>query len=110
MLGRFGTPDPMTENPFSTQGWNRYAYVGNSPLNFTDPSGYCFMGGFWQPIFKAIGKCFREGWRALVQSAATMDGDLRTGGADMTRITTHHALCVNEAVRASNVADDGGLC
>ena len=49
LLARFGTPDPMTENPFSTQGWNRYSYVGNSPVNFTDPSGYCFMGCFWQP-------------------------------------------------------------
>ena len=60
MLGRFGTPDPMTENPFSTQGWNRYSYVGNSPLNFTDPSGYCFMGCFWQKPFKALGKLFRQ--------------------------------------------------
>jgi RHS repeat-associated protein len=32
LLGRFGTPDPMTENPFSTQGWNRYSYVGNPGL------------------------------------------------------------------------------
>ena len=39
LLGRFGTADPTTENPFSTQGWNRYSYVCNSPLNFTDPSG-----------------------------------------------------------------------
>lgn len=54
LLARFGTPDPMTENPFSTQGWNRYSYVGNSPVNFTDPSGYCFLGCFWKPIFKAI--------------------------------------------------------
>ena len=60
MLGRFGTPDPMTENPFSTQGWNRYSYVGNSPLNFTDPSGYCFMGCFWQKPFKALGKLLRK--------------------------------------------------
>ena len=60
MLGRFGTPDPMTENPFSTQGWNRYSYVGNSPLNFTDPSGYCFMGCFWQKPFKALGKLLRR--------------------------------------------------
>ena len=60
MLGRFGTPDPMTENPFSTQGWNRYSYVGNSPLNFTDPSGYCFLGCFWQKPFKALGKLLRR--------------------------------------------------
>ena len=60
LLGRFGTPDPMTENPFSTQGWNRYSYVGNSPLNFIDPSGYCFAGCFWQKPFKALGKLFRN--------------------------------------------------
>ena len=70
LLARFGTADPMTESPFSTQGWNRYSYVGNSPLNFTDPSGYCFMGCFWKPIFKAIGNFFRENWRSLVQIAA----------------------------------------
>jgi RHS repeat-associated protein len=60
LLGRFGTPDPMTENPFSTQGWNRYSYVGNSPLNFADPSGYCFMGCFWQKPFKALGKLLNK--------------------------------------------------
>src|SRR5262245_13859075 len=78
LLARFGTPDPMTENPFSTQGWNRYTYVGNSPVNFTDPSGYCFLGCFWKPIFNAIGNAFREvakfirqNFVAIVQVAAT---------------------------------------
>jgi len=60
----------MTESPFSTQGWNRYSYVGNSPLNFTDPSGYCFMSCFWKPIFKAIGNFLRQNWGSLVQLAA----------------------------------------
>ena len=60
LLGRFGTPDPTTESPFSTQGWNRYSYVGNSPLNFTDPSGYCFAGCFWQGPFKALGGLLRR--------------------------------------------------
>jgi hypothetical protein len=61
----------MTEDPYSTQGWNRYAYVGNSPLNFTDPSGYCFLGCFWKPLFKAIGKFFQKTFAAIVQVAAT---------------------------------------
>jgi RHS repeat-associated protein len=60
LIGRFGTPDPMTESPFSTQGWNRYSYVGNSPLNFTDPSGYCFAGCAWQAPFKAAGKLLNK--------------------------------------------------
>lgn len=59
LLARFATPDPMTENAFSTQGWNRYSYVGNSPVNFTDPSGYCFLGCFWKPIFKAVDTAVR---------------------------------------------------
>jgi RHS repeat-associated protein len=71
LLARFGTPDPMTEDPFSKQGWNRYAYVGNSPVNFTDPSGYCFMGCFWKPIFKAIGNFFQKNFAAILQVAAT---------------------------------------
>jgi RHS repeat-associated protein len=60
LVARFGSPDPMTEAPYSTQGWNRYSYVGNSPVNFTDPSGYCFMGCFWQPMFRLLGDVFRQ--------------------------------------------------
>jgi hypothetical protein len=70
LLARFGTADPTTEAPFSTQNWNRYSYVGNSPLNFTDPSGYCFMGCFWKPVFSAIGSFVRHNWGSLVQIAA----------------------------------------
>jgi RHS repeat-associated protein len=42
MLGRFMTPDPAglaAVNPNDPQTWNQYAYVGNSPLGATDPSG-----------------------------------------------------------------------
>lgn len=60
IIGRFGSADPITEAPFTTQGWNRYAYVGNSPVNFTDPSGYCFLGCFWKKIGKALGKLLRK--------------------------------------------------
>ena len=39
-LGRFLSPDPLLQNPSSTQGHNRYSYVLNNPLIYTDPTGY----------------------------------------------------------------------
>ncbi len=39
-LGRFLSPDPLVQAPGNSQSWNRYSYVFNSPLSYTDPSGY----------------------------------------------------------------------
>ncbi|MGB9748079.1 MAG: RHS repeat domain-containing protein, partial [Bacteroidales bacterium] len=39
-LGRFLSPDIVVQNPASTQDYNRYSYVLNNPLKYTDPSGY----------------------------------------------------------------------
>ncbi|MDM3871858.1 RHS repeat-associated core domain-containing protein [Porticoccus sp. W117] len=39
-LGRFLSPDPIVQAPSNSQSWNRYTYTFNSPLSFTDPSGY----------------------------------------------------------------------
>jgi RHS repeat-associated protein len=30
-LARFTSPDTVIEDPYNTQGWNRYTYVGNEP-------------------------------------------------------------------------------
>ena len=38
-LGRFLSPDNYVQEPFNTQSYNRYGYVFNNPLMFTDPSG-----------------------------------------------------------------------
>ncbi len=40
VMARFLSPDPMTQNPGNLQHYNRYAYVLNNPLKYTDPSGY----------------------------------------------------------------------
>jgi hypothetical protein len=39
LLMRFIQPDSMVPSPANPQGFNRYTYVGNSPINFSDPSG-----------------------------------------------------------------------
>jgi len=36
-LGRFAQADDVLDNPVT--GWDRYSYVQNNPLRFTDPSG-----------------------------------------------------------------------
>ncbi len=39
--GRFTSPDPLmaSARPTNPQSWNRYSYVGNKPMTFSDPSG-----------------------------------------------------------------------
>jgi RHS repeat-associated protein len=44
-IGRFAQPDTLVPGAANPQNFNRYTYVLNSPINFTDPSGYFCEGG-----------------------------------------------------------------
>ena len=44
IVGRFLSADPLMQFAHHTQGYNRYTYVLNNPLSFTDPSGYFLSG------------------------------------------------------------------
>ncbi|MBK8252958.1 MAG: RHS repeat-associated core domain-containing protein [Polyangiaceae bacterium] len=37
---RFLSTDPLISDPFFGQSYNRYSYVVNNPLRYTDPTGY----------------------------------------------------------------------
>ncbi|MDW8101216.1 MAG: RHS repeat-associated core domain-containing protein [Anaerolineae bacterium] len=39
-LGRFLQPDPLVPEPGNPQALNRYSYVLNNPIKYTDPSGH----------------------------------------------------------------------
>ncbi len=55
VVGRFLSADPTMQFPHASQGYNRYSYVLNNPLKYTDPSGY--------GIFSKIGKFFKKLWK-----------------------------------------------
>gem|GEM_PF-2989017 len=42
-LHRFLMPDNYVQDPYNTQNFNRYGYVLNNPLKYTDPSGEFFF-------------------------------------------------------------------
>jgi RHS repeat-associated protein len=39
-IGKFMAADSIIPDPFNGQSFNRYAYVTNNPLSFTDPTGH----------------------------------------------------------------------
>ena len=47
-IGRFVSPDPIVPTHGNPQALNRYSYVYNNPLRYTDPSGHDPLGEDWE--------------------------------------------------------------
>ena len=89
-LGRFLQADPHIQAPDNSQSYNRYSYVLNNPLSYTDPSGYFFnkifkklnkMLGKFAPLFGAILTIWAPWGTGLWQSMAYgfIGGGVATG-------------------------------
>ncbi len=59
-IGRFLSADPHVQAPGNLQNWNRYSYVMNNPLSYTDPTGF-----FFKKLFRSIGKAFGKVFKAI---------------------------------------------
>ncbi|WP_444945371.1 RHS repeat-associated core domain-containing protein [Microbulbifer sp. VTAC004] len=53
-LARFVSADPLIDGVTSVQGYNRYAYVHNNPLTYTDPSGYSSWNKYRDSVVKPV--------------------------------------------------------
>jgi RHS repeat-associated protein len=86
MLGRFLQPDPVVEDDLNPQTWNRYTYVRNNPMTFTDPTGYVSH----REAFEAKTAMFDEA-RATMEGQITVransDNTLTATTADGAKIT-----------------------
>ncbi len=72
-LGRFLQADPHIQAPNNSQSYNRYSYVLNNPLSYTDPSGF-----FFNKLFKSINKLLGD-FAPLVSIGLTIWAPWGTG-------------------------------
>jgi RHS repeat-associated protein len=82
-LGRFLQADPFVQNPKNSQSLNRYSYVLNNPLSYTDPSGYFSLSKFWNKIrpFVAIAlSIYMPQFSALWQTLGVAGNAIAIGG------------------------------
>ncbi|WP_309386026.1 RHS repeat-associated core domain-containing protein [Cerasicoccus frondis] len=73
-VGRFISADPFIQFPSNLQSFNRYSYVLNNPLSYTDPSGY-FLDGIFDAIgdfFSSVGNWVSDNWRTVVGIAVAV--------------------------------------
>lgn len=91
VIGRFLSPDPQLQEPYSSQNYNRYSYCLNNPLKYNDPNGEFIFGIFnfvkdlfvntfiksWSKGINAWTK--KENWRSTI-NAFKLDLGLFKGG------------------------------
>jgi RHS repeat-associated protein len=86
LLARFTSADPTVTEPMNLQGWNRYSYVGNDPLAFTDPNRFSFfsnffksIGNFFSGIVKSVANFLKNNFMSIVQIAINVAVTFATG-------------------------------
>ncbi|TAG46818.1 MAG: hypothetical protein EAZ30_11500 [Betaproteobacteria bacterium] len=53
-IGRFLQADPIIQEPLNGQNYNRYGYVQNNPLSYTDPTGFSWWTKWRRPLIGLV--------------------------------------------------------
>ncbi len=109
--GRFLQADSIVPDPANPQSLNRYAYVLNNPLKYTDPTGHWFESvidiisiGYDLYDISQHGLNWENGL-SLVADVASLALPVVTGGGMMVRAASH-ADEVADAARLGSRAED----
>jgi len=85
LLGRFVSADTVVPGAGNPQNLNRYSYVRNNPLRYTDPTGHhIFEETPDDPVFVwqyPNGGGVRSTWKSVWQKSAPMDARYRAPAA-----------------------------
>jgi hypothetical protein len=92
VLSRFIQADPIIQSPYDGQSLNRYTYVWNNPLAFTDPSGYTAKPKWLQAATTvlAIYVAVQTGFTA--SNMLSVGGSSIVGAASCTPYTMGHVM------------------
>jgi hypothetical protein len=101
VLGRFLSADPFIQDPFGTQAFNRYSYVLNNPLSFTDPSGF-----FFSKLFKGAGNLLSAAFKPFVHAVKNPEVLVRAGAGAYACYAGGPYVCAGYAVIST--ATQGG--
>ncbi|WP_160060588.1 RHS repeat-associated core domain-containing protein [Psychromonas sp. L1A2] len=102
-LGRFMSADPEIQAPFMTNSFNRYSYVMNNPLKYTDPTGFS-----WESFSNAVTSAVSRAWSSFKNSF----GGTSTSASDNTGSKNNQAggangnLGASEQTDSANITDD----
>jgi len=99
IIARFLSPDPFVQDPTFSQNFNRFSYVWNNPLRFTDPTGYIIEGlrNVWGGITNFFSSGIPDFFGDVVQNISSW-----FGGENNTTQQTDKTAVNNEGLGNEN--------
>ena len=98
-LARFVSADPHIQAGSLSQSYNRYSYVLNNPMKYTDPSGY---------FFKKLKKAWKKAWKAIKPYAGLIVGVVVGVFCGVCGASIINAALTGAAIGAFSAAINGG--
>jgi len=83
-IGRFLSADTIIQAPKDSQAYNRYTYVRNNPMMFTDPTGH----SWFSKIVNKVKNWVKKNWKTIVTIVAVVAVAIVTAGTGATLAST----------------------